>query len=188
MTDPVQYLVAVLLLLAVPGPTNAVMAVAGGSGRRPAWLFVAAMLAGYGTIIAVARFVLLPLTAATPALGIAIKLVVVAYLLYAAMRLWRSRSDASGVTREVGPGLVFATTALNPKGLVFAFSVIPVSHPLLLAYLADFAVLTVAVGAAWFAAGRLVAVRAGPRAALIPRAGALVLAGFAAWIAATIAA
>jgi threonine/homoserine/homoserine lactone efflux protein len=189
MTDPLQFLVAVFLLLAVPGPTNAVMAVAGGSNRtRAPWLFVAAMVAGYAAIIVVARLVLLPLIAAAPQLGVVLRLLVVAYLLYAALRLWRGRRSIAGDAAPVGPGLVFSTTALNPKGLVFAISIIPAGHPMLWAYVLAFAVLTLAVGIAWFFAGRLIAAWSGRHADLIPRAGALVLTGFAAWIAATLAA
>jgi threonine/homoserine/homoserine lactone efflux protein len=47
MTDPVQFALAVLLLLAAPGPTNTMMALAGALNRdqRPV-LFVLASMAG----------------------------------------------------------------------------------------------------------------------------------------------
>src|SRR5690242_20022631 len=105
MTDPLQFLAAVFLLLAVPGPTNAVMAVAGGSNRSsPPWLFVGAMPAGYATRTAASRLLLLPLIGVVPPLGIALRLVVVLYLLFAAYRLWRGGPSRDAAT-PVGPWL-----------------------------------------------------------------------------------
>jgi threonine/homoserine/homoserine lactone efflux protein len=184
MTDPLQFLLAVIVLLAVPGPTNAVMAVAGGSnGARAPWPYVAATVAGYAAIIVAARLVLLPLITALPPLGVALRLLVVAYLLFAAWRLWGGARDRAGGEGEIAPLLVFTTTALNPKGLVFALSIFPAAHPMLWAYALAFAVLTVIVGLGWFFAGRMIAAWSGPHARLIPRGGALVLTGFAAYLA-----
>jgi threonine/homoserine/homoserine lactone efflux protein len=188
MADPLQFLFAVLLLLAIPGPTNTVMAIAGATHRDEGLVkFLAATLLGYLSIIALARLLLLPLTAAYPPLGVALKLAVAVYLIYAAVRLWRAPLAISETSSPVGPALVFTTTLLNPKGLVFALSIIPQAHPLLWAYFAGFTGLVGIVGAGWFMAGRGLAHLSGARAGALPRVGALALVGFAAWLASSVA-
>lgn len=188
MTDPLQFILAVALLLAVPGPTNTVMATAGATNRGEApWLFMAAELGGYLSIIVLARLVLLPLTEAFPVVGTALKLIVVAYLLYAAFRLWRARLALTATSDRISGWLVYTTTVLNPKGLVFALSIIPKARPALWAYFAGFAVLVLAIGCAWFMTGRALAVVSGRRASVLPRVGAFALTGFAAYLASTLA-
>ena len=188
MTDPLQFLFAVVLLLAVPGPTNTVMATAGAVNRGEGpWRFMAAELAGYLAIVALARLVLLPLIDAWPVAGIALKLLVVAYLLYAALRLWRT-PIALDERRRISPWLVATTTLLNPKGLIFALSVIPRAHQALWAYFVAFAILVLAIGCAWFLGGRTLAIVSGERAGLLPRVGAVALTGFAAYLAWSLAA
>ena len=92
MTDPIQFALAVIVLLGVPGPTNTVMATAGAVNRGEwPWLFMLAELAGYLAIILLARLALLPLIDAHPWVGVALKIVVVAYLVFAAIKLWRTR-------------------------------------------------------------------------------------------------
>lgn len=184
MTDPLVFFLAVLTLLATPGPTNTVMATAGAvAGGRSAWPLLAAELFGYLTIITLSRFVLLPLIEVYPPAGPVLKLGVVAYLVYAAVRLWRDRISIGEGSAAIGPRLVFVTTVLNPKGLVLAVSVFPKEHPMLAAYFAVFAVVVLCAGFAWFALGRGLANLAGRRALLLPRVAAVALVGFAAVLA-----
>ena len=187
MTDPIQFALAVLLLLATPGPTNTVMATAGvvNRGERP-WLFLLAELVGYFSIILISRLVLLPLIDAYPAAGVALKALVVAYLVYAAVRLWRTRLSTAGDPGRVGTRLVFLTTLLNPKGLIFAIAIIPRADPALPGYFAGFGVLVLIVGFCWFMAGRAVGLLSGSRSALLPRVGAIALMGFAAYLVSTV--
>src|SRR5215217_6371640 len=98
MTDPIQFALAVLLLLATPGPTNTVMATAGAVNRGEVpWLFMLAELGGYLAIVLLARLVLSPLIAVYPTVGVALKVLVVCYLVYAAVRLWRTRMITTGL-------------------------------------------------------------------------------------------
>ena len=189
MTDPVQFALAVLLLLGVPGPTNTVMATAGAVNRDEApWLFMLAELAGYLAIIALARLALLPLIDAYPWTGIALRILVVVYLAYAAVMLWRTETSTRGVRGRVRPQLVAITTFLNPKGLIFAIAIIPRAHPMLPGFFAGFALLVLAVGCAWFMAGRVVGTLAGRRAGLLPRVGSVALVGFAGYLLASVVA
>ncbi|HWA45323.1 MAG TPA: LysE family transporter [Hypericibacter adhaerens] len=187
MTDPVQFALAVLLLLSVPGPTNTVMATAGAVNRGEwPWPFMLGELAGYFAIVLLARLVLLPLIDAVPWLGVALKCLVVLYLVYAAIRLWRTRLGNAGATGRVSVRLVFFTTFLNPKGLIFAIAIIPREHPALWGYFAAFAALVLAIGCCWFMAGRTLGVLAGRRAGVLPRLGSLALLGFAGYLVASL--
>jgi len=188
MTDPIRFVLAVLLLLATPGPTNTVMATAGAvnRGERP-WLFMLAELGGYFAIVVLARIALLPLIDAYPWTGTALKSLVAAYLIYAAIRLWRTRISTE-VRGRVSPQLVALTTFLNPKGLIFAITIIPRAHPMLPAFFAGFAVLVLLVSLGWFMAGRTLGVFAGSRAGLLPRVGSAALVGFAGYLVVSIVA
>jgi threonine/homoserine/homoserine lactone efflux protein len=190
MTDPLQFVLAVLLLLGVPGPTNTVMATAGavnrGEGR---WRAMAAELGGYLGIVVLARVAILPLIDLWPWVGVILKCAAVVFLGYAALALWRARLHVNGSAGDrVRARLIFITTFLNPKGLIIAIGILPRAHPMLLAYFAVFAVLVLATGAAWFMAGRVLGTIAGRRANLLPRAGSLALVGFAGYLVTTIVA
>lgn len=184
MSNPVEFILAVLLILATPGPTNTVMATAGASNRGEGpWLYVAAELVGYSAIVLLARLLLLPLITAWPPLETILKLAVVGYLIYAAARLWRTGVRVDEGDRKIGPALVFTTTLLNPKGLIFALSIIPKEHPILWAFFAGFAVMIVIVGSLWFLFGKALAALSGRHARVIPRVGATALLGFAGYLA-----
>ena len=182
MADPLQFLLTVVMLLLVPGPTNTVMATAGAGTPRSPLPLLAAELLGYATIITIATLILVPLTAAWPPAGIAVKLVVVAYLVFVAVRLWGKRVALDAQQIVVGPRLVYLTTALNPKGLILAVTVFPHDHQQLWAYAGAFVLCVVTCGSAWFSLGRGLAALSGPRAAILPRVASIALIGFAALI------
>ncbi len=185
MTAPLAFALAVIVLLFAPGPTNAVLAMAGAeAGRRPVLPLLAAELVAYPLSVSVSRLVLLPLIAIFPAASMIVKLAVAAYLLVAGWRLWRARPAADGAAL-IGWRQVFVTTALNPKGLLLAIGIFPTDDPFLPFYFAGFAVAVVLSGITWFTAGRLLARLAGHRADLLPKLGAGVLFGFAAYLAGT---
>ena len=143
-----------------------------------------AELVAYLLSIAVSRLILLPLIDLYPPVGIAVKIAIAVYLIFAGWRLWRSQAAAVPGSL-VGWRHVFATTALNPKGLLLAIGIFPQNDPLLAAYFAGFAVLVLLSGVTWFCIGRTLARLAGSSAALLPRLGASVLFGFAVYIAGT---
>jgi threonine/homoserine/homoserine lactone efflux protein len=186
MSDPLQFFLAVLTLLVTPGPTNTVMATAGAGPRRSPVLLLLAELTGYLAIIWLARLALLPLIDLYPPAGIAVKVVVILYLCFAAFRLWRNPIAVGTDAVAVGPRLVFFTTMLNPKGLIFAVAVFPRDHPQLYAYFLAFAVLVGVCGLTWFSLGRGLSLIAGSRASLLPRVAAIALLGFAAVLAISI--
>jgi threonine/homoserine/homoserine lactone efflux protein len=125
------------------------------------------------------------LTATWPLAGVAVKLVVVCYLVFVAVKLW-GRRVALDTQQVVGPRIVYFTTALNPKGLIFAGTVLPHGNPHFWAYAGAFALSVVACGYAWFSLGRGLAALSGPRAAILPRVASVALIGFAALIASSV--
>jgi threonine/homoserine/homoserine lactone efflux protein len=188
MTDPVAFLLAVLALLATPGPTNTLLAASGASaGLRASLRLIPAELAGY--LSAILPLVLLagPAVAAHPGAATALKAAAALWLAISAVRLWREAGAGFATTpRPVSPARVFVTTLLNPKALVFALVVFPHDGGLpLAAATAGFAVMVVGIASSWIALGSVIAGAGGERITprLVTRTAALALAVFATLVA-----
>lgn len=181
MTNPLLFIAAVLSLLATPGPTNTLLATSGAvDGFRRSLPLLLAELAGYLIAVSLIGFLLRPVLLAMPVLGIALKLAVTLYLLYVALKLWRSGALAQSQARAVTAPALFVATLLNPKAIIFALSILPFGHPQLVPYLAGFATLVVSVGAIWIGIGRAAGAAAGTRYARhVPRVASVILTAFA---------
>ena len=186
MTNFWLAMLAVATVLATPGPTNTLLATGGAlRGLRNALPLVTAELLGYLVTVDLVGFVLRPVIVAAPWIGIAIKLILAAYLAYAAVKLWRRpRAEAGGQPAVTWQG-VFVATMLNPKGLIFALVILPFGSPELPSFLLALAVLVLAIGCCWVCAGSVVGRLAGDCRRFVPRVASVALAGFAAVIAAT---
>lgn len=183
MTDPLLFLLAVLAILGTPGPTNTLLATAGATaGMRLSLPLLGAELSGYLIAILLVRGVLSPVIATWPLAGTVLKVMVAAYVTWIAVRLWvRPTSLTTG--RRVTFPMVFVTTLLNPKAIVFALTVIPLTHPSLWMYFAAFAVCVLGAGFGWIAVGGVIGAAAGgTRHHLVQRAAAVVLGAFAGMI------
>lgn len=124
------------------------------------------------------------LIAAYPAVTTALRVLVALYLLAAAFELWTRQCVPEGPAAGVGFDRVFVTTLLNPKAVVFAFGVIPLSAPGAAYYVAAFAVFVMMAALGWIAVGALVGrtvLRS--RSRLISRASGVILTFFAGLIA-----
>jgi threonine/homoserine/homoserine lactone efflux protein len=186
MTNPWLFILAVLTILATPGPTNTLLASgAAVSGLRRSLPLLAAELGGYLVTIDLVGLLLKPVIAAYPAIGVGMKAAVAVYLAWAAVKLWRTTGAPDGARTAVRWGNVFVATMLNPKGLIFALAIIPFGHPDVALYLLAFAVSVVGVGFLWLVAGHLLGAAAGRRRHLVPRVASLALVGFAGLIAAS---
>ncbi len=190
MTDPVAFALAVLALLATPGPTNTLLAASGAAaGLRRSLALVPAELAAYLLSISTLALVVSPLLAAHSLLAVGLKLAAACWLLCCAGRLWREGGRLTlGDEAVITPLRVFTTTLLNPKGLIFAIAIFPPASSLdLLPWLGGFAGLAVLVAAGWIALGATLARSAGSRATptRICRLAAVVLLVFAATMAGT---
>ncbi len=178
------FIAGVALLLATPGPTNALLATAGASGGwRVAPALLLAELASYQAAVLAAGLLLEPLFGEAPAIRTLVQAAAALYLVLLAVRLWRQgrSGEAEGL---IGPRQIAATTLLNPKGLIIALGLMPEAAwgqtDLLLAHLAVLAVLTPLFGGLWLSAGAMGAMAAGTQAQhLLPRAAAIALCLFA---------
>jgi threonine/homoserine/homoserine lactone efflux protein len=191
MTDPLAFSVAVLALLATPGPTNTLLAAAGAiAGWRASLRLMPAELAGYLLSIGLLVVLVGPSVAARPDVAAGLRMAAAVWLVASAVRLWRDAgSGFAGTPVPVDARRVFITTALNPKSLVFAFVIFPAAPVEAVAVaVAVFSVTVVAVAACWIAAGDALGRRGGrvvtPRA--VTRAASVVLAAFAAAIAGSV--
>jgi threonine/homoserine/homoserine lactone efflux protein len=150
------FLVASYSLLALPGPTNTLLATSGaGVGFTRSLPLLAAELCGYLAAIALLRLFLGPFVVNSPMAGVILRTVVTVYILYLAALLWRSGSRKLRDGPVVTFGQVLLTTLLNPKAIIFAFLLLPLqAGPLELApWLAVLALQIVTAGAAWLAVG-----------------------------------
>jgi len=149
---------------------------------------VAAEMLGYLISITTLSLLIGPLVRASHTFDIVLRALCALFLFYSAWKLWREGAAAISSEAPVSFRRVFVATLLNPKGVVFAFVIVPhLSHgaPMLaLSYMTGLLGLICLVGGAWIAGGAVL--RAGASGALgaglARRAGALVLCVFAAII------
>jgi threonine/homoserine/homoserine lactone efflux protein len=173
----------VLTILATPGPTNTLLATSGAMiGLRHSLILIPAETAGYLASILTVGLAAGPFAASQPIVARTLQVAVGVYLLWVAWRLWRRGTALAPSGRLVTPGQVFMTTLLNPKALIFALGVVPFGAAPVGPYLAGFVLLLVTVAALWIAGGAMLAraaVAGGSHPGIVPRAGAVVVAGFA---------
>ncbi|HRJ69611.1 MAG TPA: hypothetical protein PK812_08385, partial [Beijerinckiaceae bacterium] len=132
---------ATIALFAAPGPTNALLFAAGaGRGFARSLVLAGVVLAAYTLAVGSARLALEPLIASHDVAARALRLVLGLYVLWLALRLWRSTLNAA-IPVAIDAGSLFLTTLLNPKALVLAFLLLPPAGAALASALA------VAVGA-----------------------------------------
>jgi threonine/homoserine/homoserine lactone efflux protein len=185
VNDLASFTLAVLAILLTPGPTNSLLATAGATnGWRRSLVLVPAEISGYVVSITTLTLLAAPLVAASSFVTTVLKLACGSYLGYAAWRLWSSKLSPVD-SRQIRFRDVFITTVLNPKGLLFAFGIFPVSGPdnssLIASRLAIFAVICVFVANVWIVAGALLRSRGTPHVAPVAylKVAAAVLAFFA---------
>jgi threonine/homoserine/homoserine lactone efflux protein len=178
--------IGALALLAMPGPTNTLLATSGAaSGFRKSLVLLCGELLGYLIAIAVLIAAVGPIVAQMPSVAIALRIAVGLYLLRAAWKLWQHTDVSLLGQRAITIGQVFVTTLLNPKAIIFAFTLIPFggSGDLTksLPWLGVLSLLTVMIGTCWIAAGALLQRSAQGRAGTqaFCRAGAIALTLFA---------
>jgi threonine/homoserine/homoserine lactone efflux protein len=124
--DSLTFIAGSLALLAMPGPTNTLLAASGAeAGLRRSAHLLAAELAGYLLAILLIRALSEPLIAAYPGLAKLLQGLIAAYVAYLALRLWRRGAQPHAPGRCVTFPHVFATTLLNPKAAVFALVLLP---------------------------------------------------------------
>ncbi len=162
---------ALLALLATPGPTNTLLALAGAQGvRRPLVLPLVELAAYLATVVPLAIWGQHWLEA-TPMLRLILTLAAAVWVAMLAVRMWRhgTQPGSQGARAGVTALQVGVTTLLNPKALVFGLVLIP-AGPDLVAGLWLFAALVIVVSLAWLWLGARLAGRFQP---LVNRGGAV---------------
>lgn len=159
MNDLAPFVLAVLALLATPGPTNTLMAASGAQrGVLPSLSLLAGELGGYFIAITLWIELVGAASASQPLVPIIAKFIAAAFLLWSAWKLWANAGQADLRQRGITLGRVFATTLVNPKALVFAFAIFPsVSFVARLPYLGVFAGLVIATALGWMTLGTIAA-------------------------------
>jgi threonine/homoserine/homoserine lactone efflux protein len=184
MTDPIPFALAVVFLLATPGPTNTLLLTAGAASGPRALRLIPAEVIGYLTTILIVGYLIGDRVQSMPSAAFALRALVAAYLIYLAFRLWRTGLQAEAPRRLITFRDVLVTTMLNPKALLFALGIIPVHAANSIGYFAAFVLLVVAAGSGWALLG--VALRRGllPKSSphLVPRLGAVAITAFAAYL------
>lgn len=169
----------VLGLLAAPGPTNALVALAGAeAGLQRALRLIPVVLAGYLLVALPLAFLGTGAVAHWPLLALSVRLAAAAWVLLLAVRLWRmgARPGAAAVTARS----LFVTTVLNPKGLVIGLVLLPPpAAPLFAPALAVLAAGIAGVVTAWGLAGHLIGQAGGRGTMLVQRLGSVALAAIA---------
>jgi len=179
MESLIAFCLSVLTLLAVPGPTNTLLAAAGATKgvRRSLHLLIAELVA-YNISVFSIRAIVDAFGRSSTAETV-FRAVVAAYLLYLAIRLWRANATPSA--RSFDARRLFVTTFFNPKCLILGPVIFPAqpSEPAL--YFGLFSILVPSVGAAWIFAGSVATRVAGERYVVwVPRVASLALGIFAA--------
>jgi threonine/homoserine/homoserine lactone efflux protein len=143
---------------------------------------IPAELGGYLVAITTLLFVAGPEIENHALTSSALKILAGLWLAASAVRLWRNGGQCVTMTRvPVEPGRVFVTTLLNPKALIFAFTIVPPRSPdAATPWLLGFSVLVVLAGAFWVFLGAVLARSNGGilTPTLISRIAAVVLAVF----------
>lgn len=122
--SPAAFAISLFVLLAVPGPTNALLLALGAVGPKRALAAPLAALAGYLLAVLALGLVLGPVIAAQPVISTLLRLAAGAYLLISALRLWRAEGLGAGAGAPP-LGAVFVTTLLNPKAIIIALVLMP---------------------------------------------------------------
>ena len=166
-----------LVLVSVPGPTNALLGASGATvgvyRSLPMLLFV---LLGYGSAVFLERLLLAPVLAQLPWGTLILRAAAALYLVGLAVVLWRTRWN--GEARLIRGHHMFMTTLLNPKTLLTALVLWPTGHARA-AWLMLTALLLMG-GVLWLSIGNLARHAASRRlAGLIPKLSSVTLGAFA---------
>lgn len=126
------YIVATLIVLAIPGPTiMLVVSYALTHGRKSAFATVMGVGLGDATAAAASLMGLGAVLAASATAFTALKWVGAVYLVWLGIKMWRSRPTALGTHQvaDVPARKIFwhayLVTALNPKAIVFFIAFLP---------------------------------------------------------------
>ncbi len=149
------FTLSLMALLFAPGPTNALLALAGAeAGTRRTLRLLPVVLLAYGLAVLPLASLGAGLMQQGPTIRMAVTLAAAAWVGWLALALWLSPANRqAGCGRDHGIKL-FITTLLNPKALIIGLALIP-AEPSRTAALALFFAVLAAAAAAWVTLGGL---------------------------------
>lgn len=153
----------VITILLTPGPTNTLLASSGIQvGLRRSLLLIPAEAVGY--IIAITAWGMLigKVSTTLPALPIFLKLLSAGYIVFLAIKLWRTANQEVALNQPtIRPRELLCATLLNPKALLFASAIFPVaawkSQELYFAHMSSFVGLILPIALFWISVGAMLA-------------------------------
>ncbi|GAA3101926.1 threonine transporter RhtB [Rhizobium viscosum] len=171
------FAIAVFSLLILPGPTNAVLALA--STALTIWrslsLITAVVLAYLAIIVPVSNGAA-PLLNGHPGIASIVKLISAIWVLYLALKLWvPAPADRQN---RLGVGQLFITTLLNPKAIIIGLTLAPAVQAGIPAAMATFVGCVTATSAIWLGLGSLLVGRHAEMPVLARHCGCAVLVAF----------
>jgi threonine/homoserine/homoserine lactone efflux protein len=149
------FIVSTIVILLTPGPTNTLLAASGMEyGMRGVQSMLACELSGYLLAISSWGFILTPLQHRFSWLAILVRVACSVYLAVLAAKMWRSAEPSSAQGRRtISSQVLFFSTLVNPKGLLFASAVFPADafdiFSVYLTAMGLFSLLLVPIGLMW---------------------------------------
>lgn len=153
--DLLTFGLGVFCLLVLPGPTNAVLALATSALTPGRCLtLVGAVVVAYQIMVLLVSGFASPIFHSHPEIAQAVKFLAATWVLALALKLWAPSQGGKAAT--VGPRELFVTTLLNPKAIIIGLAMVPSvgadAVPTMLVLLAT----TAATSALWLAFGRAI--------------------------------
>ncbi|MCU4640573.1 LysE family translocator [Acinetobacter courvalinii] len=153
----------VITILLTPGPTNTLLASSGIQvGLRQSLLLIPAEAVGY--IIAITAWGMLigKVSATFPLLPTFLKLLSAAYIIFLAIKLWRTANQDVVLNQPtIRPKELLCATLLNPKALLFASAIFPAaawkSQDIYMVHMATFMALILPIALFWISVGAMLA-------------------------------
>lgn len=178
--DVALSLLGAATVLAVPGPTNALLAAIGSSGRRDGARLILAVVLGYAAAVIGLRIVGMAVFERLPEAAPIVRIILAGWLVFLGCRLWRRPPDGTAAP-TIGARAVFTATVLNPKSAVFAFALWPddVDGVGTAIWGVGLGVAVAGVSWLWLEVGRRIGALDARCGLAVARIGAVVLFGFA---------
>ena len=158
-TSQAIFLLEVLAVLAIPGPTNSLLFVSGVTrGFRKSLNLIPAEVTAYLISLSFLILVIEPASRDHSTVTQLLRVICSLYLAYVALWLWRSGTQDIDVSHPITFLRVLLTTLVNPKNLILAFGIFPTppaASSEILPYLGSFSAICMGVAASWIAAGAL---------------------------------
>ncbi|KXO74800.1 multidrug transporter MatE [Acinetobacter venetianus] len=153
----------VITILFTPGPTNTLLASSGVQvGIKRSLLLIPAEAIGYILAITVWGLFIGKISATLPLVPAFLKLISAAYILYLAVKLWRTANQHVALNQPtIRPCELLCATLLNPKALLFASAIFPAlawkDQEVYLLHISVFVGLILPIALCWIYVGSMLA-------------------------------